>query len=201
MCVCQDLLLFGSEGARRRRRITIITDFIHPPLESSASRAIQHPIGRGWVLWRPPGTGKLDGRPPRQRRSGTHGGAVCSGDHDGSWRVRVRVRVKLTTPPPPPNKKNTRRKLWALVGAREERALGGTLEPWTLGAFWRRGHLGRSGGVDTWVRSGGAETWGRSGGADMWDALDAEKQEKAPLTLVGVSCSVRICYYSGAKEQ
>ncbi len=166
VCVCQDLLLFGSEGARRRRRITIITAFIHSPLETSASRAIQHPIGRGWVLWRPPGTGKLDGRPPRQRRSGTHSGAVCSGDHDGSWRVRVRVRVRVKlTPPPPQNKKIPGRNYglwWVLVRSGH------------LGALWNRGHLGalwRGGHV------------GRSGGADMWDAL--EKQEKARSLLLG----------------
>ncbi len=141
VCVCQDLLLFGSEGARRRRRITIITDFIHPPLETRASRAVQHPIGRGWVLWRPPGTGKLDGRPPRQRRSGTHGGAVCSGDHDGSWRVRVRVRVKLTTPPPPPPPQ---------IKKYQEETMG------SGGCSWGAGTWGRSGTVDTW---GVLEPW------------------------------------------
>ncbi len=37
------------------------------PLQKGTSRAVQHQMGRGWVLWRPQGTQRQDRRPPGRR--------------------------------------------------------------------------------------------------------------------------------------
>ncbi len=91
-----------------------------PPLPTGASRAVQHPMGRGGGRsggLKGPGdrTGGLQGG----AHSGTHGGAGSSGGYggrrdSGEWQVRLQGRGCghcpclyswiPTTPPPPPKK-------------------------------------------------------------------------------------------------